>query len=430
MKQERLENSKDSWISHINGIPLATYFYFMSIDEPEYASRDNFIPFSQSSVLINLLYYPFLTSSDFASGTITSIPYDKKYFGYTESKTPKVFKISGDTRISPKDIGTIKRYEIVSREKTRHWTNESKLYQYPYSFITINDYINKPLVIKNEYLPSNIQQIKVKAYQPLTMTGGYTIYVDGYKGDEGTNGANEGMLANAGLDLPTSSNEYAQFMATSKAQFIAQNEAGSRNEWTNFGRGIVSVIGGGIQMGLGAMAIGASGGSATVLGAGSMMGAGAYAMGQGIMDVVQADVTQTNRVEQSQALVSDLMSAPRNVTMSSSDILLSLSRNRNAIYWNRYSISTYYKKKLADYWHFYGYKVNRLMTPNTKNRKYFNYIKTLNANIISNAMDKTEIEMVKSIYNKGIRFWHQDMGEINSENGINLDNEEWSRAKV
>ena len=414
----------DSWASQINGMVYNVHFYYLNKKLGEENRGSNYLPFSASGQVLNLIYYPFLEQRELGQA-LQTFNYDQKYFGTVKpdasspdqflAPAPKVYKIYGQVNIQPKELGAFPRYGHHNRQSDkRHWSNESKLLQYPYHFVTINDYINPPLLLENQYIPiqDTTNMITVKVWQPLTMNGGYTIFVDGYKGDK-NHGANEGMIANAGLDLPVSSSAYSEFMATSKAQFIAQNEAGSRNEWTNFGRGVVSVIGGGIQAGLGAMAIGASGGSATVLGAGSMMGAGAYAMGQGIMDVVQAQVTQTNRVEQSQAMISDLMNAPRNVSLASSDILMSLKRNEKRVHYNRYMISEYYKTKIADYWHYYGYKQNKLMAINTKNRKYFNYIRTMGANIVSNAMDKTEIEMVKSIYDKGIRFWHAKNGEIN-----------------
>lgn len=422
----------DSWASQINGIALNVHFYILELND--FGSQGlNYMPFTISGQVQNLLYMPFLKKSDLGKA-VHEHEFDQKYYGTAKidatspdqlaNPAPKVFKIYGDTTtIEPKKLGSFKRYPSnFGKKPTRDWRNESKLYQFPYHFCTINDFINRPLVVKNEYIPpTKSNDVEVYVYQPLTMTGGYTIFIKGYKGDKSNVGANEGMLANAGLDLPTSSSEYAQFMATSKAQFIAQNEAGNRNEWTNFSRGALSFATGAFQATLGAVAMGASGGTATMMGAGTMVGAGVLTAGQGLMDMIQSGVTETNRIENSQALMSDLMSAPRNVTMSSSDILSSMSRNNKHVVVNRYMPSNYYKQKLADYWHLYGYKQNKLMTPNTKSRKYWNYIKTMNANIESSKIDKQEIEIIKAIYNKGIRFWHQGAGEMHKYDKDNVE---------
>ena len=420
----------DSWASQINGIPLSVHFYIL--DKSDWGNGNNLIPFTLGQVQ-NLLYMPFLQKSDFAGGTISAHDFDQKFYGTAKPNAtrpddfldpaPQVFKIYGNTNIQPKTLGSFDRYpkKYPRRPTERHWANESKMFQFPYHFCTVNDYINTPLILKNEFIPkTSNNKVEVKVYQPVTMTGGYTIYVEGYKGDS-NKGANEGMLANAGLDLPTSSSEYAQFMATSKAQFISQNEGRNRNEWAGFSRGAISFATGAFQAGLGAVALAGSGGTATMMGAGTMVGAGVLTAGQGLMDMIQAGITQENRIENANAMLSDSLTAPRNVSMSSSDILLSMSRNGKKIIVNRYLPNPYYREKLGNYWHLYGYKQNKVMTPNTKNRKYWNYIKTMNVKIKSNAMDKTEIEMMQTIFNKGIRFWHQQNGAMHEYEKDNVE---------
>lgn len=422
----------DSWASQINGLPLNVHFYIMDLAHAG-SGGANLIPFNMSGQVINLLYMPFLEWNDFNHGTIYTYDFDQKYFGTAKpdasgpedfmSPAPQVYKIYGNVNIQTKLLGEFDRYPTdIGRTSGRSWKNESKIYQFPYHFNTVNDYLNSPLMVKNNLLPTTgTNKVYVRVYQPLTITGGYTIYIPEYKGDKSSVGANEGMIANAGLDLPTSSSEYAQYMATSKSQLIASHDATTRNAWANIARGAISFATGAFQAGLGAVAMGASGGTATMMGAGTMVGAGVLTAGQGIMDMAQAGLTLQNRVENSQAQLSDMLSAPRNVSLSSADVLTTINRNNKKITVNRYMPSPYYRQKLANYWHLYGYRQAKVMTPNTKNRRYWNYIQTLNAKVKSNAMDKTEIEIMQTIFNKGIRFWHQQNGPMHDYEKDNVE---------
>ena len=222
----------DTWTYFMNKIPMATHFYYMNLDLMG-PKQINLAPISQSGVVLSLLYAPFIDESEL---TINKIPYDLEHFGTVKENATSatdyapecnVFKIM-DYPNQAKKIGDFKRYPQITRASSKSWKNESKLYQFPYHYVSINDYINTPLKLLNHYLPEN-DTIDVNVRQPISITGGYNIFVDHYKGER-NDGANEGMMASAGLDLPTSSSQYAQFMATSKASFIAQNEISERTE--------------------------------------------------------------------------------------------------------------------------------------------------------------------------------------------------------
>ena len=396
MIQERTPMPKqyDTWDSVINGIPIATHFYYM---HQQYYGIGNRAPFSQSGQVLNLLYMPFLKPDDVV---LNEIPYDTDYYGEISNqmtgdpiKDIKVYKITSSL-VNNKLIGSFKpKYKIQPKEVRKSWKNESKLYQYPYSYITINDYINTPLKLQYHLIPTT-DKIEIKVSQPLSITGGYNIFVDGYKGDK-NNGANEGMLASAGLDLPTSSSQYAQFMATSKASFIAQNEISQRNETLGL-RLSSQQMGGTIAQSML--------NPTDWLG---ILGTTAGALNQSSMTDQQVKNERQNYITQAQAQIQDLMRAPRSVNLSSSDILMSLSRNNKKLVANRYTIQDYYKNKLCDYFTLYGYKQNKMMKPNLKSRKYFNYIKTFDANIYGENISKNELDEIKNIFNTGITFWHR-----------------------
>ena len=56
----------------------------------------------------------------------------------------------------------------------------------------------------------------------------------------------------------------------------------------------------------------------------------------------------------------------------------------------------------------YGYNVNRWhsISELIKSRKYFNYIQTTICNIIGDNIPYEDLEEIKSIFNRGLTFWH------------------------
>ena len=53
----------------------------------------------------------------------------------------------------------------------------------------------------------------------------------------------------------------------------------------------------------------------------------------------------------------------------------------------------------------YGYKVNRLATPNIHKRSNWDYIKTIQVNIEGNVPEK-DLDSIRSLFNNGCTFWH------------------------
>ena len=67
------------------------------------------------------------------------------------------------------------------------------------------------------------------------------------------------------------------------------------------------------------------------------------------------------------------------------------------------------KKEMAEiidnYFSMYGYKVNTLKIPNITGRTNWNYVKTINCNLLGD-IPQEDMQKLKSIFDKGITFWH------------------------
>ena len=69
----------------------------------------------------------------------------------------------------------------------------------------------------------------------------------------------------------------------------------------------------------------------------------------------------------------------------------------------------------------YGYKQNRVMTINTQDRYYYNYIKTVGINIEATNIPRNHLEEIKSIFDNGVTIWHTFregviVGDISKDN--------------
>ena len=77
-----------------------------------------------------------------------------------------------------------------------------------------------------------------------------------------------------------------------------------------------------------------------------------------------------------------------------------------------YSIKPEYARIIDEYFTKYGYKVNRVKTPNIGSRRNFNYIKTIGCNFTGD-IPQEDLQKIKNLFNNGITFWH------NAENFLN-----------
>lgn len=66
-----------------------------------------------------------------------------------------------------------------------------------------------------------------------------------------------------------------------------------------------------------------------------------------------------------------------------------------------------YAEQITNYFKMFGYKVNKLEIPNTKSRESYNYIKSVDANIIGN-IPANDLSAIKGIFDKGVTIWHTD----------------------
>lgn len=85
------------------------------------------------------------------------------------------------------------------------------------------------------------------------------------------------------------------------------------------------------------------------------------------------------------------------------DIITSSGANKPTFY--KMSIKYDMARVIDDFFDLYGYKINRILNVNTTSRSKWNYIKTIDVNIIGD-IPQADMQKLKSLYNNGFTIWH------------------------
>lgn len=84
------------------------------------------------------------------------------------------------------------------------------------------------------------------------------------------------------------------------------------------------------------------------------------------------------------------------------NLLTAMKKNTFDIYFR--SIKPEFAKTVDDFFTMYGYQTNRVKVPNVSSRPYFNYVQTIDVNIIG-GIPSDDMERLKLIYNSGVTLW-------------------------
>lgn len=80
--------------------------------------------------------------------------------------------------------------------------------------------------------------------------------------------------------------------------------------------------------------------------------------------------------------------------------------DQNGFYFYRKSIKREFAEIIDNFFSMYGYKVSTLKLPNITGRRFFNYVKTTQANVESSNVPEKYLQEFKEMLNNGVTFWH------------------------
>ena len=108
-----------------------------------------------------------------------------------------------------------------------------------------------------------------------------------------------------------------------------------------------------------------------------------------------------------QAKIQDINNIPPTVSNLGSNTMFDTGYKNMHFYVMIKTIRDEYAEQITNYFKMFGYKVNKLEIPNTKSRESYNYIKSVDANIIGN-IPANDLSAIKGIFDKGVTIWHTD----------------------
>lgn len=371
------EIRNDTWRTDYDSSLYGLYFYYLDkkslSQEITGGTVFNSKVIGSTQAIQSVLYAPYLSVSNLV---MRACIYDNERLGNIEhnnTDTVLVYRVLGyrTKEDSNKVLGDFKTYPDYGKSigGKFNWRNESKLYQFPYSYAMVNDYLSTPLEIKYHLCNPNTSTLKVKT--SLSDKATYGLYIQDYAGDK--LGQSEIAISNGSLDLPVSSSAYNNFCSTSKAQFQASTITALNNNLGSIARNIQNINPSGL-----------------------------------INDVMNLSNSAINQ----NAVLSDIRNTPRSIATMGGDVPFAKMMAQNTVDLLRYRLTDEYMERLGSFFHMYGYKQEKLMKPDLRNRKYFNYVKCYKANIFGSKIDKADMKLLKSIYENGITFWHIDRGAI------------------
>lgn len=399
-----LENSK------IKGIPQGLFYYYVDPSEP-----NQFIGHCPS--IQSLLWTPFIEKEDL---TLRDCTYN--YSKFSDLEIPITVHRIENFDNSFKILADKDKYRVANKPVTdgrASWRNESRLYQYPYEFAMLTDYMNEPLQIRYELIPHS--KITVLCKNSISDKCTYYLFIDSYKND--IEGKLEGIISNCNLEVPISNNAYTSYMAYNKHTFnngIATTKLNYKfnKEYINnqydmtmrnanydviqsMGNSLGSVIGGNITGGLSTI------GSSYINNERTKMNAS----NQKTISEIQNYRTMKLALDTTNAQKQDLQDSPSSISGMGGSVMFSQIHGEKKLDLIRYRIKNEFKEKLGDYFIRYGYKANKSMSLKDicHNRKYFNYVECSYANI-TGSIPNQDLNTIKTIFERGVTLWHMETG--------------------
>ena len=373
--------------------------------------------------LVSLFYTPYVPFSYTLSNTNNITSSDPNIEIYTDS--------SGNYNyIEYRELGLgtwqQKSYTVSNNMYSDIMPNysESKLLMYPYTVIELTDMKGNTVTLKPQNFDSKLLRFDIRgsiSTQPKT-----AIFPHGYLGN--TSGTVTdftcGIVDNTICDVPIVDDYTASYMQANRNSIATTNKYAMDNAQ----RGIIqnnavnrvqNAIIDKQQHYQESDAKWNMWGNLLDLHAGSAIKSGyeltkAYDLSQGNRIAMNQnnEIANTNlkinaeqAIGMTQAKIADINNIPPTVSNLGNNTMFDTGWKNMHFYVMVKTVREEYATQLTNYFKMFGYKVNKLEVPNTKSRQYYNYIKTVDANICGN-IPSNDLNTIKGIFDKGVTIWH------------------------
>jgi hypothetical protein len=321
--------------------------------------------------------------------------------------------------IGESDDNTIYVYDLASYTTQSHSfgnkydgyknVTESKLLMHPYTQVILSDSKGNQISYRNEYINSDNLNLLIKG---SIGTGNKVAYcLDNYNHSSGLSNQHVIDLENAIInndpsDVPIITELISAYIQGNKNSLATQKAQIQFNMKMDTLGGVAGLLTGGANAGA---SVGDNTRGLNVLNNVSGLVSG----GLGTLQ------TRGNHQLALQGMMSkqqDISNVPPSISGMGANIFFDVGNNYNGVYLIKKQIKQEYINQLQDYFKMFGYKVQKIQTPNFKSRKSFNYIKTTDITLTGNC-PQNDLEAFKNIFNNGVTVWHtSDVGNYNLDN--------------
>ena len=418
----------DSTSTIMNGMLTGLYYYYVDSNKITGATY-----LATCNTIVNVCFNPFLTERDL---TLHASSFNTDKYGQIDNTIPTVYRIRTGTRITKTLMA-----KNVFNTKSYMTGTDAKLLLYPYRYYILTDYINPPLLIKPQFVPNN-GKCEIQVITSVSTEGKYNLSVKGYKGD--INGNLEGINTSANYMIANTGSAYSQFLSTSASQFAQEKINASlendltlkqayRNNNLDLQKQQLSYDNSQISNAFSGLANLLNGKIAS-LGGNVYNSTYNYYNNQLEKDMINnsfqnvyesVKLSEANLSSIINAKITDMINTHKSLITSGNDSLFNINLSNKKIDLIEYTVTDEQAEKLSDHFRLFGYSYNKWksLIDLIKNRKFFNYIQTTICNIHGENIPYEDLEEIKSIFNRGLTFWHVENNIDVGNYGKALNNE-------
>lgn len=251
----------------------------------------------------------------------------------------------------------------------------NKLRCYPYSFIYGTNNNGSSGVFRWELFSDN-SKATFNAKGSFTPDGGVRLNPQNYRG-VGDN-ADEGLVLSGFPSCAWNSDEYKIWLAQNRNQHAQERENIAINTGVGVVGGLASLVGG-------------------IATSNPMLIAG------GVGAMATSTISGYQQTQNLMAQTADRAIQPPQSKGSFSSNINIVNGCHTFSFYDR-CIRAEYAKQIDDYFTMYGYKINRVQTPNIHARTGFTYVKTVGCHVYGN-MNNEDTTKIESVFNNGVTFW-------------------------
>lgn len=367
-----------SWTEDTTYNGVANGFWYIAF--PDTLDLKNWISAMQTppSNKTEAIYCIFLSYESIA-GIASSNDYESvTWRGYTFKCSPVLQHVAAGT-IAPTYMRTKQIYDdrIIGKS---YVPKNNKLYCYPYRYITVSNNVGQTNHYRYEYFkdgygnPTRILQFDSYA----SITPGLNIKLFPVRYNQET------FYDYPGPDYATAYANFSEGLDGPKLPLCGWNSDAFLNWLSQNGINVIGTTALNLAEIVGGAALTASG-SGAAIGPGLIVSGAA-----GIAGSIKEGVT--NALE------------PDTAKGGSNSGTLNFACKRLFTPYQM-SIKDEYAKIIDDYFTMFGYKVATLKVPELHSRRNWNYVKTIDINIIGD-IPQEDLQEIKSLFNNGITLWH------------------------